>query len=256
MHIKLVQFRFSPYNEKVRWALDLRRVPHIRHSVLPGPHAAKVRALTGQTGTPVLQIGERWISGSAQILDALDDEFPEPQLWPEETDKALRRSIEGRFDDGWAPRIRRAVLGAMLTDLDYLCACFAGHKAMTTRNLYRFVAPFAKGMIASGNGITGVASITDGVQAAREALDFVAEMRAGGSYLAGGRFSRADLAAASHLAALCDPPASPMSRPMPQPAALADLRGALVDHESVRWTLGIYERHRNFATDFDGKSPY
>jgi hypothetical protein len=26
--IELLQFRHSPYNEKVRWALDLKRVPH------------------------------------------------------------------------------------------------------------------------------------------------------------------------------------------------------------------------------------
>jgi glutathione S-transferase len=52
--IELLQFRHSPYNEKVRWALDLKRVPHTRRSLLPGPHVATVRRLTGRTHTPVL----------------------------------------------------------------------------------------------------------------------------------------------------------------------------------------------------------
>jgi hypothetical protein len=36
--MELIQFRYSPYNEKVRWALDFKRVPHVRRSLLPGPH--------------------------------------------------------------------------------------------------------------------------------------------------------------------------------------------------------------------------
>ena len=43
--IELLQFRHSPYNEKVRWALDLKRVPHRRHSLLPGPHVATCAGL-------------------------------------------------------------------------------------------------------------------------------------------------------------------------------------------------------------------
>jgi glutathione S-transferase len=41
--IELLQFRHSPYNEKVRWALDLKRLPHRRRSLLPGPHMGVVK---------------------------------------------------------------------------------------------------------------------------------------------------------------------------------------------------------------------
>lgn len=50
--IELLQFRHSPYNEKVRWALDLKRVPHRRRSLLPGPHMAKVKKLTSRRPPP------------------------------------------------------------------------------------------------------------------------------------------------------------------------------------------------------------
>ena len=79
--IELLQFRHSPYNEKVRWALDLKRVPHRRRSLLPGPHMGVVKKLTGRTQTPVLvtDAGEA-IAGSAQILDWLERRYPEPCL--------------------------------------------------------------------------------------------------------------------------------------------------------------------------------
>ena len=52
--LELLQFRHSPYNEKVRWALDLKQLPHTRRSLLPGPHMAVLKKLTGRTTTPVL----------------------------------------------------------------------------------------------------------------------------------------------------------------------------------------------------------
>ena len=38
----LLQFTFSHYNEKARWALDFKRVPHVRRSLIPGPHSRVV----------------------------------------------------------------------------------------------------------------------------------------------------------------------------------------------------------------------
>ena len=52
--LELLQFRYSPYNEKVRWALDVKRVAHRRRSLLPGPHIVQVRRHTGRTSTPCL----------------------------------------------------------------------------------------------------------------------------------------------------------------------------------------------------------
>ena len=49
------QLHVSHYVEKVRWALDYKRIPHIRRSLLPGLHAVKTKRLTGDTSTaPVL----------------------------------------------------------------------------------------------------------------------------------------------------------------------------------------------------------
>lgn len=43
----LWQLELSHYNEKVRWALDHKRIPHVRRALLPGVHAVTARRLTG-----------------------------------------------------------------------------------------------------------------------------------------------------------------------------------------------------------------
>jgi hypothetical protein len=49
------QFALSHYVEKVRWALDLKRVPHVRRSLLPGLHINRIKKMTSQTPVPVLE---------------------------------------------------------------------------------------------------------------------------------------------------------------------------------------------------------
>ena len=72
----LHMFPASHYNEKARWALDWKGLPHRRVPYLPGPHAPQIQRLTGQTATPVLVTNGRAIAGSAQIIDALESAYP------------------------------------------------------------------------------------------------------------------------------------------------------------------------------------
>jgi glutathione S-transferase len=106
--IELLQFPYSHYNEKARWALDLKHVPHARRNLLPGPHMLPIKRLTGQTTVPVLRIGERVVPGSARIIDELEQRYPEPPLYP--ADPALRKwalEIQACFDEEIGPRVRR-----------------------------------------------------------------------------------------------------------------------------------------------------
>jgi Glutathione S-transferase, N-terminal domain len=48
----LLHFRVSHYNEKVRWALDHKRWPHVRRALVPGLHVPRVRLLTWQNKAP------------------------------------------------------------------------------------------------------------------------------------------------------------------------------------------------------------
>ena len=254
---ELLHFRYSPYNEKVRWALDLKRVPHQRRSLMPGPHMPVVRKRTGQTATPVLLLGDAWLAGSAAIVAALEERHPEPALYP--ADPALRDAAlatEKRFDEDFAPRMRRALLGTMLDYPGYMTEVFAGDKPWALRLPYRATFPLAKGMISKGNGIEGPQSIEDGMLAAAAAFDFVAERRGESGYLVGDAFSIADLAAACVLATLLDMDGTPMERPRPRPAAVDALWSRWSDHPGAEWTRDVFARHRGTGAGDNGLIDY
>lgn len=254
--IELYQFRHSPYNEKVRWALDLKRVPHRRRSLLPGPHMGVVKKLTGRTQTPVLVAADgSIIDGSARILDWLEQHYPQPRLMPDdpaEREQALR--LQQRFDDDITPRIRRAVLDALLRRPRYFAAIFAEAETPLRQRLYSLIVPLAAPVVRKGNGISGAAAIADGIAAGHEALELVAA--AGGGYLVGDRFGIADIVAATTLATLVRPANSPMQSPQPLDALFSELIAPFQNHPGADWVRDIYARHRGASADFEGASPY
>lgn len=255
---ELLQFRHSPYNEKVRWALDLKRVPHRRRSLLPGPHMGVVKKLTGRTQTPVLRLDDgSIIADSANILDWLEQRHPEPRLVPD--DPAQREqalAIQRRFDDDITPRIRRAVLDALLRRPRYFAAVFGEAESPLKQRLYSLVVPLAAPLVRKGNGISGAAAVADGIAAGHEAMDFVAAKAAATGYLVGDRLTLADITAAATLATLVRPENSPMQSPQPLDSLFAELIAPFQAHAAAPWVRGIYARHRGASADFEGASPY
>jgi glutathione S-transferase len=253
--LELLQFRHSPYSEKVRWALDIKHVPHRRRSLLPGPHMATVKRLTGRTHTPVLLHDDVALDGSARILDWLEAHHGAPALMPADPvllDEALR--IQRRFDDDLTPRIRRAVLEALLQQPGYFASIFADGAPAFKRRAYACAVPFAAPLIRKGNGITGADAVEDGLRAGNEALDFVVARGAATGYLCGNAFSVADLTAASTLAVLIRPVDSPMSCPQPVARRTRELVDRYADHPGAAWVRRMYDQHRGARRDFDGPS--
>lgn len=254
--IELLQFRHSPYNEKVRWALDLKRMPHRRRSLLPGPHLGVVKKLTGRTQTPVLRLDDgSVIAGSARILDWLEQQHPEPRLIPHEpAEREQALALQRRFDEDITPRIRRAVLDALLRRPRFFAAVFGEAESPLKQRLYSLIVPLAAPLVRKGNGITGAAAIADGIAAGVEGLDLVAAAAQG--YLVGNRFGIADITAAATLATLVRPANSPMQSPQPVGAEFAELIARYRDHPGAAWVRRIYADHRGASADFEGPSLY
>lgn len=256
MTLELVQFRHSPYNEKVRWALDLKRVPHVRRRVLPGPHVPAVKKLTGRTGTPVLVSDGQAMDGSARLLEWLEARYPSPPLFPADPaqrSEALR--IQAWFDDDLTPRIRRLVLDTLLREPDYFARVFGDGAPRLQQVLYAMIVPLAAPLVRKGNGITGDASVADGTAALEEALAFAAERSAATGYMVGDAFSLADVTVASTLATVARPPDSPMAAPRPVAPRYRALVERFASHPGTQWTHRIYAKHRGALADFDGASP-
>src|SRR5437763_482235 len=78
----LWHLKVSHYNEKARWALDYKRVAHVRRAALPGRHHKTARELTGGATFPVLVLDDQAIGDSTRIIAQLERGWPAPPLYP------------------------------------------------------------------------------------------------------------------------------------------------------------------------------
>ena len=135
----LWQLELSHYNEKVRWALDYKRVPHIRRSLLPGLHTLKAKRLTGDTSTtPVLTLDGRSIGDSTRIIASIEERWPQPPLYPEDAARRRRAlELEEFFDEELGPHIRRAAYQELLPHPELVVPLFTHGQPLPARILLR-----------------------------------------------------------------------------------------------------------------------
>lgn len=243
--LELHMFPMSHFNEKVRWALDFKDIPHTRIPYMPGPHAGKIKKLSGQEQTPVVRFGDGDVlAGSTDIILELEKRFPEPALLP--ADGALRQQVMAiveRFDGDIAVKERRSLFVHLIEEPDYLCAMFSRGQTPVKRFVYRRMLPLVKGAMRRKMDIHPEA-LEEGVALTREAFDFVAEKSAATGYLSGDRFSIADLTAAAILAPSVDVPHPDMKRPEPVVPRVQAYLDQFVDHPGAAWVRTMYQRHR------------
>ena len=244
--LELFQFRFSHYNEKVRWALDYKGLAHKRTDLLPGLHVGTIRKLTGQSQTPVLRMNDEYVHDSAWIIERLEMIFEDtPPLFPaDEATRERAREIARHFDFVVGPAARIVAFVGMLDDADYIARMFATGKPWMERALYRGALPFLKGHIRKANGIVGSEAISEAERLVAANMESIEKITFKTGYLAGDSFSIADLTAAALLAPLIDPPHPDMRKPAPMPERLQELTEKWRHHAAGRWVLEMYDRHR------------
>jgi len=241
---ELLMFMRSHYNEKVRWALDWKGVPHRRTPLLPGPHAGRIRKLTGQTATPVLNVDGESLAGSARILDALERSHPDPPLYPLDPDeRAHALEIQRVFDTEVGPKIRRALFSIMLETPSYLTAVFAGYRAAPVRWLYTRVFPLVREKMKREMQIEEP-HVGEAFEGTRLGFEFVEKHLGPSGYLVGDRFTVADLTAAALLAPGVDVRHPDMIKPDPKPPGVEAWLARWADRPGAAWVREIYRLHR------------
>ena len=239
----LWQFTYSHFNEKARWALDFKRVPHVRRSLLPGPHGVKIRRMTGQTAVPVLELDGRVIHDSSRIIAVLEEAFPDPPLYPlDEAERRRALELEDFFDVELGPHIRRLAFYLLLPFPDTVVAMFSQESGWAARAAFRAAFPMVRPMMKKAMRID-----RQGAELGRAktvaALDRIAKELGPAGYLVGDRFTVADLTAAALLSPLVAPPEFPYPPP-PMPEPVLEARSSLSKHPAFQWVLDTYRRHR------------
>jgi glutathione S-transferase len=243
----LWQLELSHYNEKVRWALDYKRIPHTRRPLIPGVHLLVARRLTGGAceTTPVLTLDGTSIGESSRIIAALDQRWPEPTLYPaDEGERTRALELEALCDVELGEHVRRAAYEHLLVRPDLLLPSFLHNQPPFARALLRAVFPVLRAGMRRRFRITSekAAESRARVLAAVDLLE--RELADGeGDYLVGGRFSVADLTAAALLYPIARPATFPY--PIPEvPVAAREFMDSLTNRPIGDWVARMYERHR------------
>ena len=243
-HPELWQFRFSMYPEKARWALDYKAVPHVRHSVLPGPHVLQLMPRFGQKAMPILRHQGRVLKDSAAVLEYLEQAYPSPPLFPTDPQQRARAlEIEKWFDDQVGPAARRACFHECLPHTEYAARRFAHGLPEWRQKLYVAAFPGVRAVMMMDMQISA-AGAEAGRALTKEGLDFVARNSGRTGYLVGDRFSVADLTAATILFPTCLPPEYPVPVPTPRPEGWQRWTERWQKHPGCEYVRRIYREHR------------
>jgi glutathione S-transferase len=247
----LWQLPLSHYNEKVRWALDYKRIAHLRRSLLPGAHAVKAQRLTGDVSTtPVLSIDGQSIGDSTRIIAAIEQRWPDPRLYPEQPSLLGRAlELEEFFDEQLGPHIRRVFYAVLVDHPELLVPLFTGDDEQATeRLLQRF--PELRAGIEARFQITAetAAQSRTAVIAAMDRLE--REISSSG-YLVGASFTIADLTAAALLYGVARPPEFPYATIAEDdlPESWRELVDSLAQRPGGQWVAQMYRSHRGRSAE-------
>lgn len=240
--LELWDFSFSMYPEKLRWALDFKKIPHRRHTLMPGPHALKLYPRFKQKSLPVLVSGDIVLKDSVPALAWLEQKFPAPALLPNDPGLKVRALAVAKKFDALGPITRRALFAELLPHAEYMAEVWSAGQPEAARTRYRAMFPWlVRPLMKLSMGITA-AGAHDGRQHTRTALDFVAQHSRETGYLAGARFTLADLTAATILATTVVPPE--LGLPQPQPAGLLRWQAYWKGHPGLDYVRRIWRDHR------------
>jgi len=236
----------SHYNEKARWALDLKGVEHERRALVPGYHMALALALTrGRCYTsPILELDGRRIGDSTAIIHALEERYPQPPLYPAEP-AARRRALELEdfFDEQLGPYIRRLLFHELRSDRTGTARLAAQAAPPPMKRFPRISGEYFLAFTALRFGAGSANAAERARRRVLRALDRLEAELGPNDYLVGERFTVADPTAASLFYPLVLPAEGPVRAEMP--ATFASFREPLKQRRGFRWVEEIFHRHRH-----------
>ena len=242
---ELYDFTFSHYSEKARWALDFKGVRYTPRHLLPGFHLRTTRKLAPRSCVPILKTDSAVVQGSAEIIDFLEQTFPDRSLTPPDPrDANSAIQWETYLDEEIGVTLRLWFYYYTLPDraraLSFLCSdapwlqrsLFALSFATIRRKMTEFM------NISAENASEAERRFL----LAFDRLDSALERS---PFLVGNRFSRADLTACALLWPLCRPGESASEVEALLCPTVWALRKQLQHRRFYGWVLQQYAEHRS-----------
>jgi glutathione S-transferase len=244
---RFITFGISHFCEKARWALDWHSIAYEEAGWPPGLHQILAKRCGASSSTlPMLFDGTTIIQGSGAVID-----------WAESKDRDSGRSlvprggakeaeeIERRADAVIGVHVRRLAFAEMLPHYPHLLKPALFQRASPWHRLLgNMMWPVSRQVMLRRLDIRPGAAAESRAMLEGE-LDWLdAKLADGRTYLAGERFSRADLTVASLLATFARPKEMPLYHALRGPEAISEDVRRWSERPVMRFVREQYGKHR------------
>lgn len=244
----LVTIPISHYCEKARWALDRAGVPYRERRHMQGLHRVAVRRAGGGQTAPVLVDNGRVLAESAEIVDHADAHArADRRLYPDDAREAAEiRSLERVFDERLGRHGRRWMYHYVGARPDLVRAYASPGVPAWQRRALPFAYPVMKLFIDRVLDITPATAAQSELEVRAVFDDVARRLDDGRPFLAGDRFTAADLTFSALAAAVVLPPEYAVALPGPDelPAPMAVVVRELRDNPAGAHALAMYRSQR------------
>ena len=243
--LQLYQMPISHYCEKIRWALDFKRLDYQLRNLLPGLHIKKAKKLAPRSSLPILVHKGKAIQGSSEIINYLEEVFPDHPLTPQNPELKQEALRWEQFADQEIGGHVRLICYHILLDYPDIVSPFFTHQGpWYGKFLIRRIYPRLQKTMREFMNINEQ-SFQESLDHLRQAVAAVNAHLDGRDYFTGEQFSRADLAHAALLAPLAMPAGYGLDWPPQVPDRLQQVMDEI--KPQISWVDSLYANYRRAA---------
>lgn len=240
--LELYQMPISHYCEKIRWALDHKKLDYKTKNLLPGLHIYTTTKFTPKTSVPIIVHNGTVVYDSSKIISYLDEIFPQYPLTPTEPKKKEDALAWERFaDHEIGEHVRRVIYHTLLDYPDIVIPLYTTSGPWYGPLVIKLLFPKLREKMRRYmkiNDETTQKSLAILDSSINRSHAHMKERK----YFVGDSFSRADVAMASLLAPLCRPEGYGLNWPDVYPEPLAGIIAGYAPQ--LTWVNDLYSGHR------------